>query len=527
MPASLSSLAPELRVSILKCISSAHDLGSAIKASPLFFRPFALNKTTILASVLLRSISPYADNDFLVAFFTQEIWNVPQLWDRTPSDGADDDDDDGSETDDDLTFESVHTPAINQWRPREIGILHNQLADHDHVSKLWNFYCLFEHYLMICSHRALLQLRGVSADSAEVVSKSASWASLSFAERSRFQRAVFRSEIYTCLSLVYRSCSRAACCEPATAIIEFLGSLSPWEIEEICCIFQSYRVILHEAFESVEEKLILSVRKKLSDSEYIHTDASVSARRNSLPADPSNCDKSGINNEAGETAEGKPREHEAEKEEEENFLNKSPFGLFTKSSKDSWTTYIDKVISWGIVQMQSVITNPSTIPRRGLYADNYGYSRLVRQPFILSLYYQTFEAAELAEVADRVDGQEPINEQNFGWIWAQPPHRQAKVFQKTNFQLRNQGYVFWDKARLIGNCEAFKSARPLSETQSDTQKDEFEYLSLPLKFKGIDEELEGISLSPEILEAISAEYSGIVKRQTVTTYVGGNKMIYG
>ncbi|GAB1190979.1 hypothetical protein APSETT444_000147 [Aspergillus pseudonomiae] len=95
---------------------------------------------------------------------------------------------------------------------------------------------------------------------------------------------------------------------------------------------------------------------------------------------------------------------------------------------------------------------------------------------------------------------------NFGWLWAVRHTKmewQWDIALPANYDLRNRGYVFWDKARLL-KCQEFQSPR-------DPVKNAFQFPSGYQEHSerpGIQTKLKGLLIPWDIAAEISDEING-------------------
>ncbi|KAE8140075.1 hypothetical protein BDV38DRAFT_269461 [Aspergillus pseudotamarii] len=428
MPSSLSSLSPELLVNILQSLSSSRDLDAIVKTSPQFYRVFSAYKQSIISTILLYAIPPEVELDFVLAYRAQRIWkSVPEDNERRGGYRRNK----HAELFDSLNQES--TTILEVLKSGKGERLHELITDRALLLDIWKFYSGFEHFLVSYSTRALSDLQP---------SSSASNVLLSFTEQARLQRAFFRWEIYTCLFQISQisgggPLDQIPSSDPGP---RFAAMLYPWEIEEMSCVAQFYKGLLEELSDRIEEDFVTMAKEKMA------------AR-------------------ADFTKE--------QKDPVDGMLDWFCLRWYDESFKKSQRSWhIDYLVSRGMLAVRKLSSAPFPIVRRMVINSSPEargkISILVRLNESKSQVEGEGEEEEHCKkhpTGDNSDD-ECLDHCNFGWLWAvgnEKTRWRWDIDLPANHELRNRGYVFWDKARLR-KCKEFQSPR-------DPVKDDFEFPS--------------------------------------------------
>lgn len=479
MSQNFSSLPPELLVNILQSLSSAKDLYAIIRSSSQFYRIFTTYKRSVLSAILLRAMSRWeVEADFILAYRAQKIWKLTPEHHVRGQYGEHEytmDEDRG-------LFDSLNQQSIallDQFERRKDERLQlSELISHPtHLLDIWIFYCNFEHLIVSYSTRALSNLHQSFFDSND---------SLSSIEHTRLQRAFFRWEVYTCLfqiSQVFNDDFRfsAPSTDPAP---RFAAMLRPWEVEEICCVAQFYKVLAEELSDRIEEDFVATATEKI-DARAI------------------------LNEDPIWRKDGKDGDDEHDGERVEYMLERFRLSWYQESLKRSERSrHIDYLVSRGMLCMRKLTTAPFPIARKMVVrSEPEAHGKI---PMLLGLQYSNPREDMSGEEGDSVRRQSGENDSgdnclghcNFGWLWA-VGDATTRLNANANYELRNQGYVFWDKARLL-RFEKFQSPR-------DPVNDLFEF---PFGYEehserpGIVTKLNDVPIDRDVLDEISQEIDG-------------------
>ncbi|GMG26249.1 hypothetical protein F9C07_1475496 [Aspergillus flavus] len=463
MSAYLSLLSPELLVNILQSLTSARDLDAIVKASSQFYRVFAAYKQSIVSSILLHAIPQEVELNFVLAYRAQRIWKlVPEDEERR-----------GGyrrrryqELFDSLNQES--TTILDQYKSGKGEQLYELVSDRALLLDIWKFYSSFEHLLVSYGTRALSDLQQSSCVSNML---------LSFTEQARLQRAFFRWEIYTCLFQVSQlsgngPLDQVPSTDPAP---RFAAMLHPWEVEELSCVAQFYKVLMEELSDRIEEDFVTMAKEKMD-------------------ARP---DVGGEKNDIG------------------GLLDWFCLWWYDESFKRSQRPWhIDYLVSRGMLAVRKLTNAPFPIVRRMIV--NSGSEAKGKISILARLDHFEYQAEgeeDEGEISKRHPAEDNSDDEclehcNFGWLWAVGNEKTKwrwDIDLPSNYELRNRGYVFWDEARLR-KCKEFQSPR-------DPVKDDFEFPSdyqEHSKQPGIQTKLKDTLIHGDVLREMSDE---IVFRQ--------------
>ncbi|KAE8330983.1 hypothetical protein BDV39DRAFT_169722 [Aspergillus sergii] len=465
MPSSLSSLSPELLVNIMQSLTSSRDLDAIIKTSSQFYRVFAAYKQSILSTILLGAIPQEVELDFVLAYRAQRIWKfVP---------GNEDEELYGMprvrrfrKLSDSLNQES--TAILDDFLSGKDDQLYELISDRALSPDIWKFYSSFEHLLASYGTRAFSDLQQ---------SPSVSNVLLSFTEKTRLQRAFYRWEIYTCLfqiSQVFgdRPLRPAPSTDPAP---RFAAMLRPWEIEEMCCVGQFYKALMEELSDRIEDDFVTMAKEKMD----------------------TRVDVGGEKVEAGA------------------YLDWFGLWWYDESSKGSERSeHINYLISRGMLAVRRLTSAPFPIVRR-MIVESYLEAR-GKNSILLGLDESDPREEREGDEGESGKGHPAENNSddeclrhcNFGWLWAVGNDKMKwrwKIDLPANYELRNRGYVFWDKARLL-RCKEFQSPR-------DPVKDDFEFppsYQEHSELPGIQTKLKDTPIYGDVIRDI---YEEIISRQ--------------
>ncbi|KAL2786915.1 hypothetical protein BJX66DRAFT_341701 [Aspergillus keveii] len=383
---SLASLSPEFLLSILQSLDSPKDLYSAIAASSHLYRVFASYQRSTTAAILRRAITTHIERDFITAYRAQEIWRyVPEY------------NDDPYCPKDVFDLEGLRTKTasvLEESTTREPYDLDSLISDHEVLPELWMFYRNFEHFILKYATSALQDL----SPSTFTVPQ------LSISEKTRLKRAFFRCEVYTCLFQLSQLTDRGwrssrPLTDPAPTYIQRLPS---WEIEQVYCVLQSYMTIVEQICDRMEDEFISLVRA------------------NQLAYHPP------VGYEWMSTVDV--------------FLDYYCISWYDDSERYERRIHNAYIVSRGTLAMWKLTHIPFATARKVIIKTVFTG---VRQPSIVS---------DLEHLR-RQYGSEDIPDSDgcstFAWSWAggnATYHRPYGL--PVNYELRNQGYVFWDETRL-------------------------------------------------------------------------------
>lgn len=461
-------------MNILQSLSSSKDLYTIIRTSSLFYRIFISYKQSILSAILLRAIPEEVEADFVLAHRAQRIWKlVPEPRNYLAQFRGYYHRDRDTELFDSLNLESI--ALLDQFEPAKGGRqrLPELVSHRTLLLDMWKFYCNFEHLIGSYSTRALLLLnpQQPSSDSNEPL--------LSFTEQTRLQRAFFRWEVYTCLFQISQVFSHdvrfeAPSTDPAP---RFAAMLRSWEVEEISCVAQFYKTLVEELSDRIEEDFVTTAKEKMDARAILN----------------------------GGTVEG---------DDVELNLELSCLSWYEESHKGSERAgHNDYLVSRGMLSVRKLASAPFPIARKMVVSsDPEAHNKI---SMFLGLQYSTpREEIIRGDEGDFVerrsttendsDDDDCLGNCNFGWLWAAVEDSARRSLNAhANYELRNQGYVFWDNARLL-QIEKFQSPRAPVEDFYEFPPGYQEHSKRP----GIGTKLRDVPMPRDVVDEISRDIFG-------------------
>lgn len=467
-------------MNILLSLSSSSDLSAIVRTSSQFYRIFATYKQSILSAFLLNAISRNVEADFILAHRAQRIWKLVPEHKEDPRIGDE-------RHIDSLNQESL--AILGQFDFSKDERLYKLISDPALLQDMWEFYCNFEHLIISYSARSLSNLHQSSSDSSSNELSSTEWA--------RLQRGFFRLEIYTCLfqfSQVSSFGSRFSVSSTDSAS-KFAAMLRAWEIGEMCC------VVMEELSDRIEDDFVTMTKKKM--------DA---------------CDSA---SEERETKGGEKKENVCL-----GILEMNGLRWYSETCKPNYRSeHIEYLVSRGMLCVRKLTMKvPFSIARRMVVKlDLEADGKLPMLPELEDLNPREQKEEEFvaghrhpAENDNDPDSDDMcLRRCNFGWIWATTGDGVGLYGLNgpnvpANCELRNQGYVFWDKARLL-SFKKFQSPRDSAnfwEFPSGYQ----EHSERP----GVDTMLKDVPVYWKVIEEMAAEILGL---QANGNYDDGNSFL--
>jgi hypothetical protein len=217
----LEDLVPELLARILQVLDHPRDLLSLVRASPQCFRVYAQSPALILSPVLKNAILPDALHHALACE------HVPS----TPS----------------QTVREAFLKDYFQYKPFTFP------TDKTTITALCGLCLRTSYFVDDYSARAMRALN-VKPD-AEQAPASA----LSSTERTRFQRAFFRHELYCRVFPVDHHAPGRSVVPAPEQFAEFLEGMAPWEAEEMTCVHHYFTVLMGDFIDDLEDQLVETV----------------------------------------------------------------------------------------------------------------------------------------------------------------------------------------------------------------------------------------------------------------------------
>ncbi|KAL1985710.1 hypothetical protein VTN96DRAFT_7458 [Rasamsonia emersonii] len=408
----LHSLPTEVILILLQSLSSSKDLHALIRASAPCYRTFNTYQSSVFAAVLQNAIHPEAQLDAMMVLEAVRIKNSMKRCSEF------------------IEVRKDILDYLKKYPSREPVSSLREIAksDHKQLQELFRLYSSIEGFISDYCDRALRYLNTVRPPSTVTGSTSAT---LSPTELGRLQRAFFRFEtfanifqIFSLLSCPWASDWLRADAEPPS---EFLKMFSPWEQEELACVTQYVVTLVGEIFDKVEDEFVHAVEE------------AVATRRHQ---------------------DGDDNGHDNEDEIHVlMLLDLQCMRFFKASYKQRYRVdHIDFVISRGLVFVKKLLSLEPLPLRQEVLKSAHD-----REQFIGNL--QVTLACVSNNTRRGISSQQHVpgdsdatsfpahaeadslTDCNLGWLWAFD-YNLVTVDRDANYDLRDQGYVFWDRERF-------------------------------------------------------------------------------
>ncbi|KAL1967187.1 hypothetical protein VTN77DRAFT_3478 [Rasamsonia byssochlamydoides] len=406
-PTGLPSLSTELVLLILQSLSSPRDLYSLIRASVSCYRTFVSYRYAVFSAILQNAIHPAARADALMALNARQIA--------------------GTFKEKEYSLDVVRLRAFDYLKsypsPEPARSLREMvMSAHEQLEKLFRFYSVVEGFVSDYCDRALRQLNTSRLTPTATTPTSTT---LSSTELGRLQRAFFRFETYADLfqllpqhKVAWVPESVLDETEPALA---FLSRFSSWEIEEIACVSQFVAALVGEIFDKVEDDFVHAVEE------------AVASRRCQDTRDDENF--------AWLT-----------------FLEWYCPPFFKDYTRDEKDNHIDFVVSRGLLFVKRLLRLEPLSLRKEVFDSAFDGSYHIRHlqlaladsnPVRRKIKAERRAAKSSNKVRVPSNADDSLTRCNIGWLWAFGYKRAAITINAAgNSDLRDQGYVFWDRDRL-------------------------------------------------------------------------------
>ncbi|KAI9837644.1 MAG: hypothetical protein M1837_002931 [Sclerophora amabilis] len=401
----------ELRYLILREVSSPKDLHSLIRASSSFYSTFLSRKSSVLCQVLRNSVHPEVLPLALACVHASEIAKLIK------------DQHNHSTRQNIIDFLRDH---VNPGRP-SLGDLRD-LAVSIPLSRLWLTVDTFISDFGCRSLEAFTDHTSSSFPASDEPFKDLE-SLLSITERGRLQRAFFRFELYRRLFYTPRSHRRSlGLFDKLEQYRLFLSFLSPWEIEELACVHQYLVTRLEGVFDRLEDDFVGAVLKD--------------AGATSPPSEPQS---------------PRSRRWSFNHPRIKNVLEHLEyFGLnfFSEADKSlRHDQHIRFLLSRGLVFSKRLLMSSQDDCKTIVLSTDLQFPRA----FLLEAMWQNHphepgilkrEQDDAFRYRKRHFQSDSLTNCNEGWLWAAGYVACATYNLPCKFELRNRGYVFWDRDRL-------------------------------------------------------------------------------
>jgi hypothetical protein len=467
----LTSLPAELLLQILRYLSSPRDLDSSIRAFAPFYRIFVSFRDSIQSSILLRAIHPAAQADALFALDVRQIIELLESGEKISS------------------LEQRCCSLLESYTCGQDRDIRKAISDRSRVRDLFSLYSAVENFMIDYCNNALYQLNPTCAteDNGNNLEPRLSWTELG-----RLQRAFFHFEIYVRLFHVSQPRGRLGCMSGTKPAQRFISGLTPWEAEGIACVTQYLTILVGKFFDKVEDDFVTLVSEKAE------------AHNSQNPMSP---------------ASSSP---DASKSEMVGLEMLEWFGLhfFEETNKPRHKDHIDFLVSRGLLFVHKLSRLESRLLMSAILSTDLQSrpnTRLWEALWRSDLGSWTVKYGGCGDSKSGVSTQnsdDSLKERSPGWQWAFGDGFFISIYKPDNFDLRNQGYVFWDRSRLEG-VHTFRSPRARKDTISRRSPSYQPRSNLP----SAEEKLRHLEVHWKVIREISDEIEAHFETETEGAYL--------
>lgn len=396
----IDSLSTEILLTILECLSPL-DLFSAIRASPIVYRTFIAYKQHLLRHTLRQAIHPACGADIHTALDAQ---NIPKLIKSGES----------------ITrvkaecFSLFATDRTRRRRNIDQFSVDNANLDtlfylHVNVERLIDSYCHWSLGNLTSHHEKPTQFQTTTVHPR---------ATLSSTEQARLQRAFYRYEIYARFQRVLHLLTdKSGALNFSQIVLSFISQFTPYEFEEIISVRQFLAQFIRSLCERVDDDVVASCY--LPDSVGAGVEKEVSGNAVSMKIE-------GLKD----------------------------LSFFAKSYRD--THHLDHVKFLASCGLPYVFRLSLMEPQALKHAILNSYVES-RNNTVMDFFFQGglyIESCDEKQKDIVLRGKlvsiprDEVSSCNLGWKWGTSFPEFVKPDTPAMFDLRNQGYVFWDQERL-------------------------------------------------------------------------------
>lgn len=425
----LDSLAVELQIKVLYQSSSLQSLYNLIRASPRYFQVFLSSKDVILNQVIRRVVDHEVFYD--AVFLAEALHLSPKGLNHNSARGLMKKFVQGAAT---FSYDTALSPSTLAYLCR----LHPIIEYHFEMIRNTALNSLMECAQGMGTKPSTKPFQ-INEEQSEI-----DRLPLSTVESTRLRRALYRTELYGLL--FYLRPSFAAQTQRLTSNDQegiFLAAVSPWEVEEMACIWSYFQAQLGECFDRIEDNFVRLVQDHGPSSGYSKMDENHD-KLQTLTKQA----KSKVKYEHGHVTVTKPPPSEME-----SFLDvHGPHRFFTCAAKShGHEDQMEILFSLGLSFLRDLFKADDQQQMR-MVLDNIGRTP---QSTFANAYniYNTNVATKVTQWPQHSDyDPDPHSymQPGAGYHWA----RRAFDYEMASFPcrhrggLRSLGYVFWDKARL-------------------------------------------------------------------------------
>lgn len=438
-PPGFNSLPTEVIIILLRSLSSSKDLYSLTRASAKCYRTFALYQSTVSEGILQNAIHPEAQEDALMVVEASRIKSSVKTC---------------------LSFIDVREDifkCLEKYSSRKPPTSLRELAtsDREQLKELFRLYSAVEDFIADFCGRALRCFNTGRLSSSTVTGTGPISATLSPTELARLQRAFFRFETFASM---FDTFSQLGCPwapnwlqDDAEPPFEFLKMFAPWEHEEIACVTQFVLKLVRDVFDKVEDDFVHAVEE------------AVASRRQQQEQQ-----QDGKNNDS---------DKKKEKDDKVNGLQVLDFHYmrFFKASHKQFerSDLMDFVLSRGLVFVKKLLSiEPLALRQEVMKAGRDHEHFIGNMQATLACFSpnSTRRGMPIQQlVPDETSEVDSLTNCNMGWLWAFK-HNKVTVDRSLDYDLRDQGYVFWNRDRFPEEEEEDKEGSTLRSSRSPSDE---------------------------------------------------------
>jgi hypothetical protein len=394
------SLSTEILLTILEILSPL-DLFSASRASRILYRTFVAYKQHLLRHTLRQAIHPACAADIYTALDAQ---NVPKLIKSGES------------------ITKVKAECFSLFttdRTRRRQNIDQFSVDNVNLDTLFYLHVNIERLIDNYCHWTLGNLSSHHEKPAPFQTTAIHpRANLSLTERARLQRAFYRCEIYARFQRVLHLLpDKSAALNFSQIVLSFVSQFTLYEFEEIISIQQFLAQVIRSLCEKVEDGFMASYSLGGSGNAAVRKETSGNALST-------------------------------------NVQDLGDLSFFTKSYRDTYHSgHVKFLISCGLSYIVRLsLMEPQALKQAMLKSDMDS-----RENTVTDFFSQ--DGLDIASCDEKQQNailkgklvsipRDEVSSCNLGWKWGTSFHDFVKPDSPAMFDLRNQGYVFWDQKRL-------------------------------------------------------------------------------
>lgn len=444
----LDTLSTEILLTILELLPPL-DVFCAVRASPTIYRTFIAYKSHLLNHTLRETIHPACRADAYTALDAQNISRLIKSGEPIAK----------------VKLECFSIFSSDRTRRRQN---HDEFKiDNPKLDTLFRLHVSIERLIDSYCHWTIANLSSREKPTPLQTTTAHRRANLSSTERGRLQRAFYRCEIYTRFQRVLHMLDKGAALNFSQIVLSFVSQFTLYEFEELVSVQQFLAQFIRSLCEKVEDDLFSHVTSGSVDAgvdKDLSTNASTKA-----------CNVGKLLDECG-------------------------LSFFTKSYRDIYHSgHVKLLISCGLPYIMSLsLMKPQVLKHALLKSDM--DSRGSTATDFFSQGGLDIDSCDEKQKGVLLRGElvdithDKIDSPNLGWVWGSSFQDFVKPDSPAMFDLRDQGYVFWDKERLQESGLVSKPYVVSVGANYFPAGHHGPFVSL-----SVEERLDGLELNPEVL----------------------------